>query len=174
MAKTLRSEVADKFGGAVNNQALLRYIERIEDLDGRCAELREGKKGVMAEAKNAGFVPKIIRQMIRERAMEPDELQDHLALLDSYRRGLGMLADTPLGEAAMDRAERRIARAEAEIANGARGVRRGRKPRAFAEQPVHTPRPRGRPRGSSRGKDAGEALADARLHLGEEEPVGSA
>lgn len=158
MAKTLRSEIPDQFGGAINNQALLRYIERVEDLNERRAELGEGIKEIMGEAKNAGFVPKIIRQMIRERAMEQDELQDHLALLDRYRRELGMLADTPLGDAAMDREE----------AIHAVHPVKGRKPRSFAEQPV-SPRRRGRPR-----KNAGEALADARLHLGEDEPAGTA
>jgi hypothetical protein len=34
---------------------------------------------------------------------------------------------------------------------------------------VHQPRPRGRPR-----KNAGDALADARAHLGEDEPAGTA
>jgi uncharacterized protein (UPF0335 family) len=158
MAKTLRSEVADKFGGVINKTALARYVERVERLHDERASLGEDIKAVMEEAKNAGFVPKIIRQMVRERKMEPVELQDHLALLDSYRRGLGMLAGTPLGDAAMDRAD---------AAHPA--PKRGRKPRSFAEQPVHQPRPRGRPR-----KNVGEALADARLHLGEEEPAGTA
>ncbi len=149
MAKTLRSEIPDQFGGAINNQALLRYIERVEDLNERRAELGEGIKEIMGEAKNAGFVPKIIRQMIRERAMEQDELQDHLALLDRYRRELGMLADTPLGDAAMDREE----------AIHAVHPVKGRKPRSFAEQPISPPRPRGRPR------KAADPLQAARDHL---------
>jgi uncharacterized protein (UPF0335 family) len=164
MAKTLRSEVPDQFGGVINETALARYVERVERLHEERASLGEDIKAVMEEAKNAGFVPKIIRQMVRERKMEPVELQDHLALLDSYRRGLGMLAGTPLGDAAMDRAEAETGSARAEGAS-----RRGRKPRSFDEQPVHQPRPRGRPR-----KNVGEALADARLHLGEEEPAGTA
>jgi len=96
--------------------------------------------------------------------MEEPARHSRYALLDSYRRALGMLAGTPLGDAAMDRAEAETGSARPE------GVsRRGRKPRSFAEQPVHQPRPRGRPR-----KGANEALADARLHLGEEEPAGTA
>jgi uncharacterized protein (UPF0335 family) len=161
MAKTLRSEIPDQFGGVINEGALARYVERVERLHEERASLGEDIKAVMEEAKNAGFVPKIIRQMVRERKMEPVELQDHLALLDSYRRGLGMLAGTPLGDAAMDRAEAIHAAHPA--------PKRGRKPRSFAEQPVHQPRPRGRPR-----KNVSEALADARLHLGEEEPAGTA
>ena len=161
MAKRLHDEIPDQFGGVINESALARYVERVEHLHEERASLGEDIKAVMEEAKNAGFVPKIIRQMVRERKMEPTELQDHLALLDSYRRGLGMLAGTPLGDAAMDRAEATAMHPPA--------GKRGRKPRSFAEQPVHQPRrPRGRPR-----KDAATALADARLHLGEE-PAGTA
>ena len=82
MAKTLRSEIPDQFGGVINEGALARYVERVERLHEERASLGEDIKAVMEEAKNAGFVPKIIRQMVRERKMEPVELQDHLALLE--------------------------------------------------------------------------------------------
>ena len=144
MAKQLRDEVADQFGGAINSEALARYVERVEVLHEQRAELGEDIKAVMEEAKNAGFVPKIIRQMIRERGMEPTELRDHLALLESYRSSLGLLADTPLGEAAMRAAEVRS------------------KPAPFADQPVHPAKARGRPR-----KAAGDAMAAARAHFGD-------
>lgn len=162
MARRLSEDIPDQFGGVIKEGALARYVERVEHLHEERASLGEDIKAVMEEAKNAGFVPKIIRQMVRERKMEPTELQDHLALLDSYRRALGMLAGTPLGDAAMDRAE------AIHAAHPPAG-KRGRKPRPFAEQPVHQPRPRGRPR-----KNVSEALADARLHLGEKEPAGTA
>jgi hypothetical protein len=59
---------------------------------------------------------------------------DRYALLEAYRRALGMLADTPLGEAALQRA-----------GNGGEHVMA--KPRPFSEQPVHPARRgRGRPR----------------------------
>lgn len=152
MAKSLSGERPDKFGGAINHEALARYVDRLESLhedrDGITADM----KVVYEEAKSAGFVTSIIRQIVRERRMETSERHDHYALLDSYRRALGMLADTPLGEAAMAAAARP----------------RAAKPEPFAEQPVH--RGRGRPRGS-KGK-AADPLAAARAHLGE--PVGSA
>ena len=154
MAKTtLQSEIPDKFGGVINQEALGRYVDRIERLHVDRDVIAGDIKSVYAEAKSAGFVTGIIRQIVRERRMEEDERHDHYALLDSYRRALGMVADLPLGQAAMDRAA-----AEAP------------KPRRFAEQPVITPRrPRGRPR-----KTVDEALGDARLHLGQEEPAGTA
>jgi uncharacterized protein (UPF0335 family) len=136
----------------------------VERLHEARAEIGEDIKAVMEEAKNAGFVPKIIRQVVRERRMEPGELQDHLTLLDTYRRGLGMLVGTPLGDAAMAKVESRAEKTTRRAINGA-------KPRPFADQTVGK-RPRGRPKGATKGKDAGTAMADARAHLGE--PAGTA
>jgi uncharacterized protein (UPF0335 family) len=156
MAKTLRSEIPDQFGGVINEQALERYVSRIENLHNERKSLNEDIKEVYGEAKDAGFDTTILREIVHERQMEEPARHSRYALLDSYRRALGMLADTPLGQAAMDRA--------AEAVHPANRAKRGRKPRSFAEQPVHQPRrPRGRPR-----KAAGDALADARAHLGEE------
>jgi uncharacterized protein (UPF0335 family) len=156
MAKTLRSEIPDQFGGVINEQALERYVSRIENLHNERKSLNEDIKEVYGEAKDAGFDTTILREIVRERQMEEPARHSRYALLDSYRRALGMLADTPLGEAAMRQAE-------AETSNGAG---RARKPRSFAEQPITAPRRRGRPR-----KDP---LAAARAHLGEEETAGSA
>lgn len=127
MAKRLRDETPDQFGGVINQEALGRYVDRIEALHVDRDELTASIKEVYDEAKSAGFVTAVLRQIVRERRMEPDERHDHYALLDSYRSALGMLADTPLGEAAMAHAVQQ-------------------KPRAFAEQTVSPPRRRGRPR----------------------------
>ena len=58
-------------------------------------------KEIVAEAKEAGHVPKHLRQIVRESRLEPDVRKDHLATLDQMRRELGWFADTPLGEAAL-------------------------------------------------------------------------
>ena len=156
MAKTLRSEIADKFGGAINRETLARYVERIEAMQVDRDAITGDMKEVFEEAKNAGFVPKILRQIIRERRMEEAERHDYYAAVDNYRRGLDMIADLPLGDAA-------IKRAAAESAP---------KPRPFADQPLSAPRARGRPRKTPTSVD--DALDRARLHLGEEEPAGTA
>jgi uncharacterized protein (UPF0335 family) len=160
MAKRLADEIPDKFGGVINREALGRYVDRIERLHVDRDAITGDIKEVYTEAKNAGFVTGIIRQIVRERRMEDAERHDHYALLDSYRAALGMLADTPLGQAAMAEVENTTRRAAPNRTNG------GAKPRPFADQTVGK-RPRGRPR-----KDAGTALADARAHLGE--PAGTA
>lgn len=154
MAKTLHSEIPDKFGGVINSTALARYVTRIENLYNDRRSLNADIKEVYGEAKDAGFDTTILREIVRERQMEEPARHSRYALLESYRRALGMLADTPLGQAAMSRAE------------AGAGARR---PRSFAEQAVHQKRPRGRPR-----KAAGDALSDARAHPGEEEPAATA
>ena len=47
-------------------------------------------KDVYAEAKATGFEPKIMRQIVRLRAMDHDLLSEQDALLDTYRDALGL------------------------------------------------------------------------------------
>jgi len=119
----------------VENEALARYVDRLEGLDVERQQLNSRIRVVYDEAKEAGFQPQILRQIVRERKLEPEVRRDQYALLDAYRRALGMLADTPLGEAAMRTA-----------GNGTAHIMAAERPRPFAEQTVHEPRRRGRPR----------------------------
>ena len=129
----------------IDRDTLHSYVDRVLVLHEERKSLNADIAALYAEAKSAGFVTGIIRQIVRERQMDADERLDHYALLDSYRHALGMLADTPLGQAAM---------AEAEVETAARP-----KPRPFAEQPVH--RPRGRPRKAKEDLDALEPAGAA-------------
>jgi uncharacterized protein (UPF0335 family) len=122
------------------NVALRSYAQRIENLHDDRDAVNGDIREVYAEAKEAGFDTTILREIVRERRMEPEARKSRYQLLDEYRHALGMLVDTPLGEAAIEAAA---------------------KPKPFAEQPVK--RTRGRPRKSSAVDDA---LAAARAHLG--------
>ena len=81
----------------VLNQAaqgqLKSIIERIERLEVEKAEVSEQIKEVFAEAKGTGFDTKIMRQIIKIRKMDKDELDEQETLLDVYKRALGMLPD---------------------------------------------------------------------------------
>ena len=50
-------------------------------------------KEVFAEAKGNGFDTKIIRQIIKIRRMDKDDLDEQETLLDIYKRALGMLPE---------------------------------------------------------------------------------
>jgi uncharacterized protein (UPF0335 family) len=80
---------------------LRAFIERIERMEEEKRTLAEDIKEVYAEAKGTGFDTKIMRQIIRLRRMDKNDLDEQETLLDIYKRALGMLADTPLGEAAI-------------------------------------------------------------------------
>lgn len=77
------------------------FIERIERLEEEKKALSEDMKEVYSEAKAQGYDVKTMRQIIRLRKMDESDRVEAEALLETYKNALGMLADTPLGEAAM-------------------------------------------------------------------------
>lgn len=89
--------------GPIAADRLRSLVERIERLEEEKTALSDDIKDIFAEAKSAGFDVKVMRQLIRIRKLEPNEVEEAETLLDVYRRALGMLKDTPLGEAALRR-----------------------------------------------------------------------
>lgn len=86
---------------------LRSFIERIERLQEEKAAIQADIKEVKAEAKGEGFDLKAINQILKERKMDPGDRQEFEAVCDLYRQALGMLGDTPLGEAAVEEAVRK-------------------------------------------------------------------
>ncbi len=80
---------APKSGG-IAVERLRSIIERIERLEEERRALAGDIKDIYAEAKSAGFDPKVIRQLISLRKKEPAEVEEQETLLDLYRRALGM------------------------------------------------------------------------------------
>jgi len=70
---------------------LKAFINRIERLEEERAALSADIKEVYSEAKGTGFDTKIMRQVIRLRAMDKDDLDEQESLIDIYKRALGML-----------------------------------------------------------------------------------
>jgi uncharacterized protein (UPF0335 family) len=77
--------------GNLAREHLRAFIERIERLEEEKATLMEDIREVYAEAKGTGFDPKIMRQVVRIRKMEPDQRQEQEYVLDTYLSALGML-----------------------------------------------------------------------------------
>jgi uncharacterized protein (UPF0335 family) len=87
--------------GGIAGERLKSLIERIERLEEEKRVLGEDIKEVYAEAKGTGFDPKIMRQIIRIRKRDKDELDEEETLLDVYKRALGMMPDpSPQAQAA--------------------------------------------------------------------------
>ena len=89
--------------GSNSNGQLRAFIERIERLDEDKRQISAEMAYVYAEAKANGFDAKIMRKVVALRKKEAAEREEERLLLDVYLAALGMLADTPLGEAALAR-----------------------------------------------------------------------
>ena len=77
--------------GGIAGDRLKSFVERIERLEEEQRSIANDKKEVYAEAKGTGFDTKIMRQIIRLRKMDKDDLDEQESLLDTYKRALGML-----------------------------------------------------------------------------------
>lgn len=89
--------------GGIAAERLRSFIERIERLEEEKKHLQADIREVKSEAKSAGFDIKTINEILRLRKMDQSEREEHEALVDIYKAALGMLYDTPLGEAARRR-----------------------------------------------------------------------
>jgi uncharacterized protein (UPF0335 family) len=87
----------------VTNSQLKSIVERIEKLEDERAVLAEDIKEVYAEAKGNGFDVKILRKVVAMRKQNADKRREEQAVIAIYMQELGMLADTPLGRAAIER-----------------------------------------------------------------------
>ncbi|MFT8444304.1 MAG: DUF2312 domain-containing protein [Acetobacter orientalis] len=76
--------------GGIAADRLRSFIERWERMDEEKKAIASDQKDIMAEAKGAGFDCKIIRQIIQMRKQEPAELDEQEAILETYKRALGM------------------------------------------------------------------------------------
>jgi uncharacterized protein (UPF0335 family) len=77
--------------GGVAGERLKSFIERIERLEEEKRALAADIKEVFSEAKGAGFDVKTMREIIKIRRMDDDDLDEREALLDTYKRALGMM-----------------------------------------------------------------------------------
>jgi uncharacterized protein (UPF0335 family) len=151
-----------KAKSSVDSDMLARFLDRIEILVEERAGINASLREIYDEVREVGMDAETVRQMVKEKALDPVVRQGQYDLRDEYRRALGLYADTPLGEAAMQR----TGQTAADVVHPPPKPRT-RKPRPFAEQPVHPPlRVRKR-------KTVDDAFAEARAHLGSE-PAGTA
>lgn len=65
-------------------------IERIERLEEEKKGIADDIRDVYAEAKAVGYDPKIMRQIVRLRKMEPNDRAEMEMILDTYKSALGI------------------------------------------------------------------------------------
>jgi len=88
---------------SVAGDELRQFIERIERLEEEKRAIADDIKEVYGEAKARGFDTKTMRKIVALRRKNEEERAEEAAMLDLYMNALGMLADTPLGQAAVRR-----------------------------------------------------------------------
>jgi len=88
-------------GSDMTNNQLQAIVSRIESLEEEKANIAEDIKSIYAEAKGNGFDTKIIKKIISLRKQDATKRAEEQALIATYMDALGMLADLPLGKAAL-------------------------------------------------------------------------
>ena len=93
----------ESIGG--NSKAQLQAIvERIERLSEEKQTIADDIKDVYAEAKGNGWDVPALRAIIKLRKEDANKRAERETILETYMHALGMLADLPLGKAAIERA----------------------------------------------------------------------
>lgn len=76
--------------GGVAAERLTSFVERVERPEEERGALTADIREVYAEAKGAGFDAKVMRQIVRLRKMDAAARQEQEALLDLYRKAVGL------------------------------------------------------------------------------------
>jgi Uncharacterized protein conserved in bacteria len=74
----------------VSNEQLRLFIERIERLEDEKKGISDDIRDVYSEAKATGYDTKIMRQIVKLRAMQPHDRREMETLLDVYKSALGI------------------------------------------------------------------------------------
>ena len=78
-------------GNGAGADQLTQFIERIERMEEEKRALMADIRDVYSEAKGTGFEPKIMRQLVKMRAMDRELLQEQDELLETYRAAVGLI-----------------------------------------------------------------------------------
>lgn len=74
----------------ISSERLRSIIERIERMNEEKKAIAEDIKDIYAEAKGVGYDTKILRAVIRLRAMDQAEREEQQELIDTYMSALGV------------------------------------------------------------------------------------
>lgn len=72
-------------------EQLRQIVEKIERLEQEKAEISEYVRDAFSEAKSNGFDVKALRQIIKLRKMDKDDVLEQETILETYRSALGMI-----------------------------------------------------------------------------------
>lgn len=84
-------------------RSLAGYVQEIERVDAEMRQMSSDRGLIYKSAKEKGFDTKALKRVIADRRIEKSKLDELEHAMDAYKSALGMLADTPLGQAALAR-----------------------------------------------------------------------
>lgn len=84
------TEQVDVEIGGLNTERLKSIIERIENVDNEINTLKEDRKGIMLEAKSAGFDTKAITHVIKQRKKNKAQRDEEELVFETYERAVGL------------------------------------------------------------------------------------
>jgi len=87
----------------MTNNQIKSIVERVERMEEEKLAITTDISEIYKEAKANGFDTKIIKKIVAMRKKDANKLAEEQAIMDVYMAALGMLADTPLGQAAIAR-----------------------------------------------------------------------
>jgi uncharacterized protein (UPF0335 family) len=82
--------MSDMGHNLVAGDELNLLFERIERMEEQKKEIAEDIRDVFAEGKSRGYDVKIMRQVLRLRALDPDKRQEERYLVDAYASAIGL------------------------------------------------------------------------------------
>lgn len=74
----------------VTGEELRQFIERIEHLEAEKKDISDQVKEVFSELKGRGFDVKAVREILKQRRLDPNDLAEQEAIVELYRSALGM------------------------------------------------------------------------------------
>jgi uncharacterized protein (UPF0335 family) len=87
----------------MTNNQIKTIVERVERMEEEKLAITTDISEIYKEAKSNGFDTKIIKKIVALRKKDANKLAEEQAIMDLYLSALGMLADTPLGQAAISK-----------------------------------------------------------------------
>jgi uncharacterized protein (UPF0335 family) len=75
---------------AITADELRQFVEQYESLQSEVKSIKDQQKDIMSEAKSRGYDTKIIKLIISLRKRDNDDVAEEEAILDIYKRALGM------------------------------------------------------------------------------------
>lgn len=85
--ETIKNEGRDS--GGIAGKQLLQFINQVERLEEEKKALADDIKDIYAHAKSTGFDIKIVRKVIAMRKKNKADVEEEMALIDTYRHAIG-------------------------------------------------------------------------------------